>query len=394
MASSGHNAREGEPGLTMFRRIVIAPDSFKGSLSAAQAAAAMEGGVRSALPDATTLLRPVSDGGEGMVEVVGGLLDAEMRRMEVCGPLPGQRVEASWAYCKDRRLAVMEMAEAAGLGLVPAGLRDPKRTTTYGVGQMIREALDCGAAEILIGIGGSATNDGGAGMALALGARFLDAENAPIPEGGAGLCLLEKIDLADFDRRIGGTKIVVACDVTNPLTGPEGAAAVYAPQKGASAEDVKVLEKGLERLAGVLEGLLGIDIRQRPGSGAAGGLGGGLIGFCGAILKPGIEIVLDLTGFDESVRGADLVLTGEGKLDSQLKYGKALAGVLRRAKSAGVPVAGVAGIIEGREDFLKQGEFVGLASLVGTGISTEEAMSNAGALVRQRTGELLRSLMT
>ncbi len=378
----------------MFRRIVIAPDSFKGSLSAAQAAAAMEEGVRRALPDATTLLRPVSDGGEGMVEVVGGLLNAEVRQVEVCGPLPGQRVDARWAYCKDRKLAVMEMAEAAGLGLVPAGLRDPKRTTTYGVGQMIREALDCGVEEILIGIGGSATNDGGAGMALALGARFLDAAGAPIPEGGAGLGFLERIDLADFDRRIADTKIVVASDVTNPLTGPEGAAAVYAPQKGASAEDVKVLEKGLERLAQVLEKFIGVDIRRQPGSGAAGGLGGGLIGFCGANLRPGIEIVLDLVGFDEAVKGADLVLTGEGKLDSQLKYGKALAGVLRRAKSAGVPVAGVAGIIEGMEGFLRQGEFVALASLVGRGVSIEEAMALAGPFLRQRTDELLRTLIT
>ncbi len=374
--------------------VVIAPDSFKGSLTANQAAAAMAEGVRAVLPDARVILRPVSDGGEGLVEVVSGFLDAGILTLEVCGPLPGQRVEARWAYSRARRLAVMEMAEAAGLALVPVGQRDPKRTTTYGVGQMIREALDSGAEEILVGIGGSATNDGGMGMALALGARFLDAGGAPVPEGGSGLSALAEIDMRGFDPRVAGTKVVVACDVTNPLTGEEGAAAVYAPQKGATPEDVAILDMGLERLARALETSVGIDIRKIPGSGAAGGLGGGLVGFCGATLRSGIEIVLDLTGFERAVSGADMVLTGEGKLDSQLKFGKALAGVLRRSNRAGVPVIGVVGSIEGdKKAFLGEGEFAALASLVTEGVSTEMAMKNAGPLLTHRTAELLHDFV-
>lgn len=392
MAGSRHNARERSIAPSALRRIVIAPDSFKGSLSAGEAAAAMEEGVREVVPGAGILLRPVSDGGEGMVDVVRSLLGAEIRRIEVCGPLPGQRVEARWAYSSVRKLAVLEMAEAAGLSLVPARLRDPRRTTTYGVGQMIREALDCGADEVLIGIGGSATNDGGVGMALALGARFLDATGTPIPEGGGGLSTLAGIDLTQFDPRVSRTKLVVACDVTNPLTGPEGAAAVYAPQKGASADDVEALDKGLERLADAVKKTVGIDMRNMPGSGAAGGLGGGLAAFCGATLRPGIEIVLDLAGFDEALRGADLVITGEGKLDSQLKYGKALAGVLGRATLAGVPVIGVVGSIEGEEEFLGEGGFMALATLVGRDVPVEFAVAHAAPLLRQRTGDLLREI--
>ncbi len=391
MAGSRHNPPKGAIDATALRRIVIAPDSFKGSLTAEQAASAMEQGVRAVLPGASILLRPVSDGGEGMVEVVRGALGAETLKIEVCGPLPGQRVEARWAFSPDRHLAVIEMAEAAGLALVPGPQRDPKRTTTYGVGQMIRAALDYGAEELLIGIGGSATNDGGMGMALALGARFLDAEGRPLPEGGGSLVNLAEIDLSQFDTRVAGTRMTVACDVTNPLTGPDGAAAVYAPQKGATEEDVLVLEKGLERLATVLEKSGGTNIRGIPGSGAAGGLGGGLVGFCGAVLRPGVEIVLDLTRFDEAVKGADLVITGEGKLDAQLRFGKALSGVLKRARQAGVPVIGVVGSIEGDEQsFLGEGKFTALATLVSDDVALEQAVANAEPLLRRRTESLLR----
>jgi len=395
MAGARHNSHEQLIDPAALTRIVIAPDSFKGSLTSSLAASAMAEGVCGVLPGVKTVLHPISDGGEGLVGVLLGPLGAELRQVEVSGPLPGQRVEAGWAYSPARALAVLEMAEAAGLAHVPAAQRDPKRTTTYGVGQMIRTAVDTGAEEILMGIGGSATNDGGAGMAKALGAKFLDAAGRPIPEGGEGLSSLAAIDLTGFDPRVRKTKLTVACDVTNPLTGRDGAARVYGPQKGASPEDVSILEIGLERLATVLKDLTGIDIRRIPGSGAAGGLGGGLVGFCGAILCPGIDIVLDLTGFDEAISGADLVLTGEGRLDSQLGYGKALAGVMRRAHEAGVPVIGVVGSIEGDDrDFVKEGGFLALASLVNEGVSVEVAMSEAQALVRQRTEELLRGLFS
>lgn len=395
MAGAGHNPRKEVIDAAGVRRVLIAPDSFKGSLTADQAAAAMKEGVRAVLPDAGISLCPVSDGGEGMVEILSAVLDAEIRLSEVCGPLPGQRVEARWAYSSSRKLAVIEMAEAAGLALVPAALRDPKRTTTYGVGQLIRAALDAGAIEILLGIGGSATNDGGSGMAFALGAGFLDDAGHPLPEGGGGLAALARIDLKDFDPRVARTKFVVACDVTNPLTGPDGAAAIYAPQKGASQDDVVTLDAGLERLAGVLERSVGVDIRNVPGSGAAGGLGGGLVGFCGATLRPGVEIVLDLIGFDKAIGGADLLLTGEGRLDAQLRFGKALAGVLRRAKRAGVPVLAVVGSIEGdMNTFVGKGGFSAIASLVNADTSLEYAIANAGPLLRKRTGELLRGLLS
>jgi glycerate kinase len=376
------------------RRIVIAPDSFKGSLTSAQAAAAMREGVREVLPSVTTVLHPVSDGGEGLVDVLKGPLEAEVRRLEVHGPLPGQRVEARWAYCRARDLAILEMAEAAGLTLVPPGLRDPKRTTTYGVGQLLRAALDCGPEEIVIGIGGSATNDGGTGMASALGAKFLDAAGKPIPQGGGGLSSLATIDLTDLDPRIAGTKFTVACDVTNPLTGPEGAAAVYGPQKGASPEDVVLLDRGLERLAEILKRSIGIDIRKTPGSGAAGGLGGGLVGFCNALLRPGVEIVLEMTGFNEVMKGADLILTGEGRLDSQMRFGKALAGVLRRAEQAGVPVIALVGSTEGDQaKFLGEGGFAALSTLVSEDVPPEVAIANAAPLLRQRTAMLLRRFL-
>jgi glycerate kinase len=281
------------------------------------------------------------------------------------------------------------MAEAAGLALVPPGQRDPKRTTTYGVGQLIRAALDVGPEEILIGIGGSATNDGGVGMAMALGVEFRDSEGTPVLQGGGALLSLATVDLKGLDGRIAGTKITVACDVTNPLTGPEGAAAVFGPQKGASKEDVQLLDRGLERLATVLKSASGIDIRRTPGSGAAGGLGGGLVGFLGGLLRPGIEIVLDLTAFNDHLQGTDLVLTGEGKLDTQTRFGKALSGVLRRAGHSGIPVIAVVGSIEGGE-FVGEEGFAALSTLVSGDVTLEEALSHASPLLRQRTASLVR----
>jgi glycerate kinase len=231
-------------------------------------------------------------------------------------------------------------------------------------------------------------------MASALGAKFLDAAGKPIPQGGGGLSSLATIDLTDLDPRIAGTKFTVACDVTNPLTGPEGAAAVYGPQKGASPEDVVLLDRGLERLAEILKRSIGIDIRKTPGSGAAGGLGGGLVGFCNALLRPGVEIVLEMTGFNEVMKGADLILTGEGRLDSQMRFGKALAGVLRRAEQAGVPVIALVGSTEGDQaKFLGEGGFAALSTLVSEDVPPEVAIANAAPLLRQRTAMLLRRFL-
>lgn len=376
-----------------FRTLLIAPNAFKGSLTATECARAMAAGARDAVPDTTTILCPISDGGDGLVEVLAEALKAELSTTRVSGPLPNQRVTATWAMSKQQGTAIIEMARAAGLVLVPENRRDPKITTTYGVGELIREALNRGASSIIIGIGGSATNDGGAGMAEALGVRFLDQEGKLLPRGGAALGNLARIDLSALDPRLERTTIVVACDVENPLTGEHGAAAVFGPQKGASPADVRLLNAALLHYGRLLHEIVARDLLDVPGAGAAGGLGAGLLAFCHADLKKGIDVVLDATRFDERLAAADLVITGEGKIDAQTRFGKGPAGILRRARSAGKPVAAVAGIIEGaRADYLGADGFVDIASLVDGEISRQEAMRNAGILVRKRTGEMIRRL--
>ncbi len=376
-----------------FHTLLIAPNAFKGSLSAAECARAIADGARDAAPEIQAILHPVSDGGEGLVEVLAGALGADLIRTQVSGPLPGQRVEATWAMSGGQRTAIIEMASAAGLMLVSERRRDPKITTTYGVGELIREALNRGAASIIIGIGGSATNDGGAGMAEALGVRFLDQQGIEIPRGGAALRSLARIDLSALDRRLEETTITVACDVENPLTGAHGASRVFGPQKGASPEDVRLLDEALAHYGRHVAEASARDVLHIPSAGAAGGLGAGLLAFCHADLKRGIDIVLDATGFDEHLAAADLVITGEGKIDAQTRFGKAPAGVLRRARAAGKPVAALTGIIEGdRKDFLRSDGFVDIIALVEGQTTPEEAMRHAGALVRKRTVELMRRL--
>jgi glycerate 2-kinase len=377
----------------LIRTLLIAPNAFKGSLTAIECARSIAEGARADIPGIKTIIHPISDGGDGLVEVLAGALDADLVTTEVAGPLPGQRVAATWAMSVPKKLAIIEMARASGLTLVPEGQRDPKITTTYGVGELIREALNRGATSLVIGIGGSATNDGGAGMAEALGARFLGQEGELLPRGGAALSGLKSIDLAGFDPRISEAKITVACDVQNPLVGGTGASAVFGPQKGATSQDVQILDAALRHYGQLLSNACGRDVVNVPGGGAAGGLGAGLLAFCGAELRKGIDIVLDTTGFDEHLALADLVITGEGKIDSQTKFGKAPAGVLRRARGAGKPVAALAGIVDGQsENFLGPDGFVDLISLVNEQTTSEEAMRDAGRLVRERATELIRRL--
>ncbi|HTY59294.1 MAG TPA: glycerate kinase, partial [Bacteroidota bacterium] len=367
-------------------RILVAPDSFKGSLSAAEAAMAMGRGVRRAIPGASVRLFPVSDGGEGFIDALLPVMGGTPLWSDVRGPLPSQRVRARWALVAKGTTAVIEMAAASGLLLVPSEERDPCVTTTFGVGELVRAALDRGVASILIGIGGSATNDGGAGMASALGVRFLDSSGAPLPLGGASLARLARIDAGGLDGRLKHTAVTVACDVANPLAGPEGASRVYGPQKGAGPDAVEMLDAALERYAGVLRDDLGQDVGDVPGSGAAGGLGAGLIAFCGARLTPGIDVVLDATGFAGALSSSDLVLTGEGRLDAQTRSGKALAGVLRRAREARVPVAAVAGVVEGAPgEYVGENGFVALESLVDGQSGPETAMRNAARLLEEKT---------
>ncbi|MGB3958921.1 MAG: glycerate kinase, partial [bacterium] len=287
-------------------RIIIAPDSFKGSLTAAEVAASIERGVKRVLPQAETIPVPLADGGEGTVDALVSATGGRLVTKEVTGPL-GERVKASYGLLGDGETAVIEMAAASGLPLVPLEKRNPMLTTTYGTGELILAALDEGCRRIIIGIGGSATNDGGAGMAQALGVKLLDEEGLDIPYGAAGLARLDRIDISSLDRRLAQVEVLVACDVDNPLTGPRGAARVYGPQKGADPQMVEELDQILGRFAAIILRDLGKDVKDIPGAGAAGGLGAGLMAFLNGRLAPGVELVLAAVKLEERIqKGADL----------------------------------------------------------------------------------------
>jgi len=326
--------------------VVVAPDSFKGSLPAHEVAAAIEAGMHDVVGEVDARRCPVADGGEGTVAV---LLAAgwQPREHTVRGPT-GAAVRATFALSPPGitpRTAVVELAAASGLTLLPDG-PDPRCAGTFGTGELVAAALAEGVERLVLAIGGSAATDGGTGLATALGARLLNREGGLLAPGGAALTDLARIDVTGLDPRIAVTEVVVASDVDNPLTGPSGAAAVYGPQKGATAADVAVLDAGLTRLALVLRRDHGIDVEDTPGAGAAGGAGAGALAFLGARLTPGIDLVLDLVGFDDALAGADLVVTGEGSVDHQSLAGKAPVGVARRALAAGVPVLVLAGRVD------------------------------------------------
>jgi glycerate kinase len=375
-------------------RILVAPASFKGTLSATEAAEAMGRGIRRALPRASVSLQPVSDGGEGFIDALLPAIGGTVILSDVGGPLPSQTVRARWGLSGKADTAVIEMAAAAGLTLVPPERRDPCVTTTYGVGELIRCALDRGVSAILIGIGGSATNDGGAGMAAALGAEFLDRSGKKLHQGGESLAGLARIDVSGLDVRLSRTQVTVACDVTNPLTGPEGASYVFGPQKGADRAAVARLDAALRRYAEVLRSDLSLDVETLPRGGAAGGLGAGLVAFCRATLASGIDLVLDATGFDAALASSDLVLTGEGRIDAQTRSGKALSGILRRARAARVPVAAVAGSIEGPSGaYIGEEGFVAIAALEdGTG-PAGAAMKDAAHALEEKTLHCMLTLI-
>jgi glycerate kinase len=371
------------------RRVLVAPDSFKGSLSAVQAAEAMERGVLAAWPDARVVKVPIADGGEGTVDALVTATQGRFESRTVRGPL-GRPVEARWGVLGDGRTAVIEMAAASGITLVPEGRRDPRVASTFGTGQLIRAALDEGFRRIVVGIGGSATNDGGSGMAKALGVRFVDGRGETLPEGGAALSRLVSIELSGIDPRLVETEILVACDVDNPLTGPRGASAIFGPQKGATPAVVAELDAALERYARVASAVTGRDVAGRPGAGAAGGLGAGLLFFTPARLVPGIDLVLDSTRFDDQVRGATLVIVGEGRTDHQTAMGKAPVGVARVAARHGVPVLLVSGSLgPGAEEVLAQG--IGrMVQAAPEGMPVPEAMSRAAELLEAAVAKSLR----
>ena len=353
-------------------RILIAPDSFKGSNSSLSVAEAIEEGIYRVFPDAEVEKIPIGDGGEGTVEAMVAASEGEIVTVAATGPL-GNKVEAHYGLL-DPGTAVIEMAAASGLVLVPVDKKDVKAATTYGTGELILHALDQGVEEIILAIGGSATNDGGTGMAAALGYKFLDKEGKVLPPGGGALGSLAKIDTENVDPRVAKTTFRVACDVNNPLTGPHGASAVYGPQKGAAPEDVKLLDAALGNLASVVESQMGVKADLEPGAGAAGGLGYGLMVFCGATLETGIDLVLDAVNFEERLEGIDLVITGEGKLDGQTAYGKVPVGVSRRAKKQGIPVLAIAGDVDDDIEAVYDNGIESVMSTVKRAMTLEEAM--------------------
>lgn len=337
------------------KTFLLAPDSFKESMTAKEVCIAMEKGLSRVYPDARFIHVPMADGGEGTVQSLVDASGGSLHTKEVTGPL-GFPVTASFGLLGDGETAAIEMASASGIHFVTKETKNPLMTTTYGTGELIRECLDRGVKKILIGIGGSATNDGGAGMAEALGARFLDEKGQEIPRGGGGLARLSKIDTSGLDVRLQGVEIVVACDVTNPLCGEHGASAVFGPQKGATPEMVQTLDANLTHYADVITEQLGLDVRDVPGAGAAGGLGAGLLVFTTSELRKGVEIVLDYTELERKAGEADFVFTGEGGIDFQTKFGKTPYGVAAAAKRAGKRVIAVAGYVgDGIETLYDEG---------------------------------------
>ena len=334
-------------------KIVIAPDSFKGSLTAVEVSDAIEQGIREIFPESEIVKIPMADGGDGTVHCLVNATGGKILIEKVTGPL-GDEVLASYGILGDKKTAVIEMAEASGLTLVPENRRNPLVTTTYGTGQLIKFALDQGCRKMIIGIGGSATNDGGAGMVQALGAKLLDKDGEEIGFGGGELKKVFRIDTKYLDNRLSETKVLVASDVSNPLCGPQGASRIYGPQKGATPEVIEELDESLAYFAGIIKRDLNKDVKDIPGAGAAGGLGASLIAFLNAELRPGIEIIIEIVKLEQAIKGADLVITGEGKIDSQTIYGKAPIGVAKIAKKYHIPVIAVAAIIGNDADIVYQ----------------------------------------
>ncbi|MFP4247165.1 MAG: glycerate kinase [Halochromatium sp.] len=372
--------------------LVIAPNALKGSCSASAAAAALAAGARCAAPEAEIRQLAVADGGDGLLEIACASLGAERRPLRVTGPAFNQ-VDAAFAWLPGERTAIIEMALASGLALLAPAARDPRATTSLGTGELMRAALTLGAETLIVGLGGSATNDGGIGMASALGYRFLDAHGQPLRPVGAALARIARIDGTGVDPRLQGARVEAICDVENPLTGATGAAATYGPQKGATPEAVAVLDAGLRRLAERLRQDLDCDAEDVPGAGAAGGLGAGLLAFCAAELRPGAELVLDLIGLERALEGADLVLTAEGRIDAQTVCGKAPAAVAARARRHGIPCIGIGGSVgEGIEALHGLG-LDAVFSLCPGPIDLAEAERRVEALLAKTAEQVLRAFL-
>jgi len=334
-------------------KVVFALNAFKESLTALDACRAVAKGFSRGCPEAEPVIFPVADGGDGTAEALVAATSGRMVSRKVCGPL-GAPVRACYGILGDGQMAIVEMAKASGLALVPPHRRNPLKTTTYGTGELIADAVKRGVRRVIVGLGGSATVDMAMGMAQALGARLLDRRGQPVGRGGGAMAELARIDLSELRAHWAGVEIVAATDVTNPLVGPHGGIRVYSPQKGATPAMVRRLEAGARNVARIIKRDLGVGVASVPGAGAAGGFGAGIIAWLGGCLQPGIEVILDVADFAAALEGAALVITGEGRIDDQTVFGKAPAGVARRAKAAGIPCIAVAGSIELRKSRVGQ----------------------------------------
>jgi glycerate 2-kinase len=371
-------------------RVLVAPNAFKGSLTAQEAAAAMAAGIGRAAADARCTLRPMADGGDGSLDafVAAGFT---RRSVTTHGPT-GEAVRASIA--SDGSTVVVELASSCGLGLLPRGDLAPMTSTTRGLGDAIRAALDTDPSGIIVCLGGSASTDGGTGLLVALGARLLAADGAVVEPGGAGLPRIADVDLALLDPRLRDTEIVIAADVTSPLHGPDGAAAVFAPQKGATRDEVDELDAGLRSWAGVLARVTGRDVASTPGAGAAGGAGAALLAACAATVSPGAALIADLVGLDEALADSDLVITGEGRLDAQSMLGKGAVLVAARARAVGVPALAVCGVVDLDDAELRAAGFEAWQECVSEAAEPAEAMTRAAELVDDATADAMRAWLT
>ena len=370
-------------------KIVIAPDSFKGSVSAKDAAISIKRGLIKVYKDTDVVCVPMADGGEGTVQPMVDATAGKIINIKVHGPML-REVAAFYGILGDGRTAVIEMAAASGLPLVSDDQKDPMRASTYGTGELIKHALDNGCDRIIMGVGGSATNDGGQGMAKALGVKFLDQQGNDIGYGGGSLDKLYSIDVSGMDKRIKNCEVILACDVENPLCGPMGATYIFGPQKGAKDGVLEILDKNLAHYAEIVKSTLNVDIKNYPGAGAAGGLGGGALAFLNAKIKKGVEIVIDMVNLEEHIRGADLVITGEGMMDYQTQFGKTPYGVARTAKKYGVPVIALVGKIGKGYEALYDLGIDSIFSIVDGPMSLEDSMMNAEKLLEETAERVMR----
>lgn len=374
-------------------RVLVAPQSYKGSLDALGVGRAIERGLKIVWPSYEYDLLPVADGGEGTVEALVTATAGSYRETTVEDPL-GRPTVARWGMFGDGSTAVIEMAAASGLPLLQRSERDPMNTSTFGTGQLIKAALDAGSTKLIVGIGGSATNDGGAGMAFALGARFLDEQGRYLSRGGRHLAKLAGIDASRFDERLKRVEITIASDVTNPLCGPEGASRVYGPQKGATAQGVELLDRALARFAEIVQRDLGVDVADIPGAGAAGGLGAALMAFAGAKMQRGVELIFEAMDFDDHLSRADIVFTGEGRIDAQDAFGKAPIIVAERAASRNLPVIVIVGSIGRGYGACYNHGVSAVVSIMNRPMTIERAVQQTETLIAEAAEQAARLIET